>query len=200
MSARIAVEQAAVKAGEGTAGHFSHDGGHFVSDNLAEGDAPGFAYAASAFDSWWINPRLRAGYEVALNDLTLIPTIEASYAAQFVQGYTETGGSFPLSVDSHVAAVGEVQAELAARTTIGAMTLEAELGYAYRLDLGEPVPVKVGDGTSEMESTYAGGESAYAGIGVSMVNDGINLALDARGTMSDGVVGSSLTGSLSVQF
>jgi|GEM_PF-2739031 len=190
-----------VLAGSLAAGRMDHANSGYTNGAYdPDTDTYEVAEVTSEFSSWWLNPRLSAAYEIPMGALSIVPTLEASYAAQFVDGYSQTGGTTPLTVGDHMAAVGQLRTELAAHYAIGAATLSAMAGYVYRKDMGDAVPIEIGEMSGQAASAFTGGSSTYAGMGLNLDDQTMSVSLDARGTYRGGVLGASLSGHLSVRY
>lgn len=126
-----------------TAGfNISGETDRFVNDNLAP---LGVSYARATTDggSFWISPEIAAG--VDLGDWagwTLAPNIKLRYAAEWFDGYAETGPSAEANamVDQHMIAFGEAKLELLASRPMAFghnSALKARIAALGRMSLGD---------------------------------------------------------------
>jgi len=162
-----------------------------VNDNLAP---LGISGARGEYNGYWISPEIALGakYDTGYNGWIATPTARLRYAAQWLDGYTETGPSAANAVvGSRKVAVGEASLELAATRKVDRLTTTVRAGYIYRKSLGDnsisvtligqTVAIPAFD--EDRSIGFVGGSAIYE------VSDLINLELGGRVIFGEDVTG-----------
>jgi hypothetical protein len=168
-----------------TGGFMSHDQDRFVNDNLAP---LGVSFANASFDSTFISPE--AGLSMSFdagNGLTITPGARVRYAAQWLDGFTETGSNANATVDDRTLGLLEASAEIAATQRLAFGSITGRLGLLGRASTGDVdvfvsligVTDRVGFGTG---NDVAG----YVGLGASIdAGENLKVELDGQAVFGD---------------
>jgi len=162
-----------------------------VNDNLAP---LGLSQATGEYDGYWVSPEIAIGakYDTGYNGWVATPTARLRYAAQWLDGYTETGPSAANAVvGSRKVAVGEASLELAATRKVDRLSTTVRAGYIYRKSLGDnstsvtligqTVAIPAFD--EDRSIGFVGGSAIYE------MSDMLNLELGGRFMFGEGVTG-----------
>ena len=170
------------------AGMLDHDYARMVNDNL---QSDGIGYAQASYGSFWISPEISisTGFEIN-EDLMLTPSVRARYAAQWIDGYTETGSSANAVVDDHNAAVGELVAEIAATRMFDFGSVTGRAGIMGRFGMGdEEVNVELIGDSNAVSTQNSDLVAGFVGLETSFYLSG-NAALSVSG---QAMMGAELT-------
>jgi hypothetical protein len=170
-------------------GFMAHDQDRFVNDNLAQ---LGISFANASFDSHFIAPE--AGLSMSFdagNGLSITPGTKVRYAAQWLDGYTESGAAANASVHDRMIGLVEANAEIAAtqRFTFGSIT--GRLGVLGRASTGDDdVSVSLIGLSNAVAFSTHDDVAGYVGLGASInANENLKLELDGRGIFGKDVTG-----------
>ncbi len=184
-----------------TGGGLFHNDERLVNNNLA---VAGVSQAEADYNSWWINPEISVGtdFDTAYG-WTLTPTARLRYAAQWIDGYTETGaGAGNAVVDSRNIGVGEANLELAARKQVGVHTFTGRLGYLYRTSLGDDsANVTIIGQTAAVPFFDEDRHAGYAGMDANFqLTDRATFGVGAQLAVGDDFFGTQGNARLAIKF
>lgn len=161
----------------------------FVNDNLAP---LGVSYAMGNSDSFWVSPEITIGSQIATSSKwTFSPTAKLRYAAEWFDGYTETGPSADANatVADRMIAFGEARLELAASRNVqfgGAMSalFTARGGALGRMSLGDDASTVTLLGiTQDVGHEYADDFAVFGGLEASIaMTNALSLDLSSSAT------------------
>lgn len=121
-----------------TAGYQWIDHNRLVNDNLA---ALGESWVTAEYGGFFITPELAASTDIAMaNGITLTPSAGLRYAAQWLDGYSESGAvnsAANATVEARYVGVLEANAELEASRDFDFGTVAARIGYLGRWNGGD---------------------------------------------------------------
>ncbi|WP_136659858.1 autotransporter outer membrane beta-barrel domain-containing protein [Nitratireductor sp. XY-223] len=175
-----------------TAGYSEYDQDRRVLNNMVAG---GFETATADFGGWFISPELTVTKPVELMGQPLEASVGLRYAGLFIDGYTETGSSAPVTVDDGMVNIGVARLQLAApktqRLENGATLLtRIKGGIEGRTDfggdsfdgflLGQPVSFDSGDGNAI--GGFAGLSGEYATPGGLILQAGVEGLIETGGS------------------
>lgn len=184
-----------------TGGGLFHNDERFVNNNLA---VLGASQADADYNSWWINPEIAVGTDFDMaSGWILTPTARLRYAAQWIDGYTETGaGAGNAVVDSRTIGVSEANLELAARKQVGTHTLTGRLGYLYRTSVGDDsANVTIIGQTVAVPFFDEDRHAGYAGFDANFqLTDSASLGVGAQVTVGDDFFGTQGNARLAIKF
>lgn len=186
-----------------TGGINNHTHSRVVNDSTnLDPDTLGTALASAEYRGWWLDPRLELAHELQFDGgLVLTPRLSASYAAEYVDAYTETGTVAPMSVASRTVAMGQLEASIAAEQQFGDLQLSAEIGYRYRTDFSEAAEVTLIGEAIELSSDFGDSSAVYATVGAELLHaDAISLGVKATAMQGTDGFGSSVQGALGIRF
>jgi hypothetical protein len=170
-------------------GVMSHDQDRFVNDNLAP---LGVSFANASFDSRFISPEagLSMNFDMG-HGLTITPGARLRYAAQWLDGYTESGSNANATVDDRMLGLIEGSAEIAATQQFDFGSVTARLGILSRTSTGDDDVTITLIG---VDNTVAFGTdddvAAYVGLGASIhASDNLKLELDGQAVFGDDIIG-----------
>jgi hypothetical protein len=172
-----------------TGGVMSHEQKRFINDNLAEN---GRAFAEASFDSHFLSPE--AGLSMSFdagNGFSLVPGGRIRYAAQWLDGYAESGSNGSATVDDRMIGLIEASAEIAAVQKLNFGSVTARLGILGRTSVGDDtVGVKVIK-IDETAGFGAGNDIAgYTGLGASFdATETLKLQFDGQAIFGDEITG-----------
>lgn len=162
----------------------------FVNDNLA---ALGESYAmGDGGVSFWISPEVAIGTQIkGPSNWTFVPTAKLRYAAEWLDGYTETGPSADANatVDDRIIAIGEARLELSASrqlhfgSAIHAL-FTARGGVLGRTSLGDDATITLLGVTQGVSDFYEDNLATFAGMDINFaLNELISLDLSTSATV-----------------
>lgn len=186
-------------------GYLAHEDSRFVNDNLADnnGQTLGQSYGTADYDSWWFSHKLKVARAYAMDgDISIMPSVQAMYSSQFIDGYDETGTNANAQVGSRNVSVGEIKAELASSKHLGNAILSSRIGYRYLANLGDNgVNVGMIGQTQNVSFLFDNTSSAYAGFALDLVSsDSLEIGFSANGIYGDSTLGGSLKGRVAVKY
>jgi hypothetical protein len=164
----------------------------YINDNLAY---LGNASALASFSGSWLAPEAGVTIKVAeVSGWSLLPTARLRYAQQWMNGYTETGGSGAnASVSGRNVTLGQsfvgVGTRKSVKTRVGKntkMVLEGQIGYLYRGAVGDVSAdvAMIGQSLSlPTEISSRNAVAASAGVAIDLSN---SVALKIRGDAAAG--------------
>ena len=164
----------------------------YINDNLAY---LGNASAQASFSGSWLAPEAGVTYKAGeVSGWSLLPTARLRYAQQWMNGYTETGGSGAnASVSGRNVTLGQSFVGIGTRkvlkTRVGKntkMVLEGQIGYLYRGAVGDDSAdvTLIGQSMSlPTEISSRNAVSASAGVTIDLSN---SVALKIRGDAAAG--------------
>jgi hypothetical protein len=164
----------------------------YINDNLAY---LGNASALASFSGSWLAPEAGVTIKVAeVSGWSLLPTARLRYAQQWMNGYTETGGSGAnASVSGRNVTLGQsfvgVGTRKSVKTRVGKntkMVLEGQIGYLYRGAVGDVSAdvAMIGQSLSlPTEISSRNAVAASAGVAIDLSN---YVALKIRGDAAAG--------------
>lgn len=174
-----------------TGGFMSHDQDRFVNDNLDR--AGNFLSPVNAsFDSRFISPE--AGLSMSFdagNGFSLTPGAKLRYAAQWLDGYTETGGRANATVDDRTLGLLEASAEIAATQRFGFGSISGRLGVLSRTSTGDDdVSVTLVDVSNSVALGTGDEVAGYVGLTASIkAGEDLKLDLDGQATFGEDFTG-----------
>jgi hypothetical protein len=184
-----------------TGGWLEHSDRRFVNDNLAP---LGASWAKADYDSWWISPEVAIGIEHAIggNGWTGIPSLGLRYAAQWIDGYTESGSAANATVGARDIGLGEARIEYAARRTMARGHVTGRVGGLYRTSFGDDgVEIAIIGQTATVPFFHDDSFAGYAGIdGVYDLGARARLGFNATGYLGDNFSGVQGTVALGAEF
>ena len=164
----------------------------YINDNLAY---LGNASAQASFSGSWLAPEAGVTIKAAeVSGWSLLPTARLRYAQQWMNGYTETGGSGAnASVSGRNVTLGQsfvgVGTRKSVKTRVGKntkMVLEGQIGYLYRGAVGDVSAdvAMIGQSLSlPTEISSRNAVAASAGVTIDLSN---SVALKIRGDAAAG--------------
>lgn len=164
----------------------------YINDNLAY---LGNASAQASFSGSWLAPEAGVTIKAAeVSGWSLLPTARLRYAQQWMNGYTETGGSGAnASVSGRNVTLGQsfvgVGTRKSVKTRVGKntkMVLEGQIGYLYRGAVGDVSAdvAMIGQSMSlPTEISSRNAVAASAGVTIDLSN---SVALKIRGDAAAG--------------
>jgi hypothetical protein len=164
----------------------------YINDNLAYF---GNASALASFSGSWLAPEAGVTIKAAeVSGWSLLPTARLRYAQQWMNGYTETGGSGAnASVSGRNVTLGQsfvgVGTRKSVKTRVGKntkMVLEGQIGYLYRGAVGDVSAdvAMIGQSLSlPTEISSRNAVAASAGVAIDLSN---SVALKIRGDAAAG--------------
>ena len=121
-----------------TLGSSSISNRRFVNDNLATN---GVAFLNGNASSFWISPEVAAGINVDIGGGWIAtPLARLRYASQWIDGYSETGGSAGATFGALKVAVGEASAEFAISRSSQQGRARLHFGVLHRASLAIVLP------------------------------------------------------------
>ncbi len=160
-----------------TGGVLRHDQSRFVNDNLAlsGGATLGKSWAESDYGSWFLAPELALSTDFESGGWTYTPSAGIRYAAQWLDGYTESGSNANARVSDRAYGLLEGQVEIEASKAFAYGTFAARLGYQARTAIGDNDATvtligqteSVGFGAADTGNAYAGA-TASLDLGATM--------------------------------
>jgi hypothetical protein len=164
----------------------------YINDNLAY---LGNASALASFSGSWLAPEAGVTIKVAeVSGWSLLPTARLRYAQQWMNGYTETGGSGAnASVSGRNVTLGQsfvgVGTRKSVKTRVGKntkMVLEGQIGYLYRGAVGDVSADVAMIGQSLSLPTEISSRNAVAASAVVAIDLSNSVALKIRGDAAAG--------------
>jgi hypothetical protein len=173
-------------------GVMSHDQKRFVNDNLAR-DTNFISTANASFDSQFISPEagLSMSFDVG-NGFSLTPGARIRYAAQWLDGYTESGSSQAnATVDERMLGLFAASAEIAASQKFDFGSITGRVGVLSQTSTGDDgVAVSLIGETKTVGFSASDDLAAYVGVGASIAaSDNLSIDLDGQAVFGEDTTG-----------
>lgn len=137
-------------------------------------------------DGSYISPTMRIGTEIAVSGIKFVPSATIAYAAQWREGYTETGDTVQ-SVGSHIVKTASGRLELAAILEHNGAVARLHGGITAQKDLSRNADFTLGTQVFDIETSADEAEfGTFAGFAFHWaMGDRWALNLDAEASLAD---------------
>ena len=163
-----------------------------ASRNMTNGAvAGGVEYDKGSFNEYYIAPNVTLGKNIDFKNFTLVPSIQASYIGQYIEGYTEHGGPSVQTVKGrYVNTVGGA-AQIAIQKTLKETSehpiqVSANIGVAGTRELGSrKIDIDLfGIRTNYKHGGPSGNVNAIAGLTINrgLMKKGFNVFAQLQGS------------------
>lgn len=187
-----------------TGGRVDYDQSRFVNDNLAltGGLTLGKSWADSSYAGWFVSPEIGVSTLLATFDgWSFTPAARLRYAAQWLDGFSESGSNANAVVGSRDLGMIEASGEIEAAKTVGNATVSGRIGYLSRISTGdEAVSMTLIGVTNSVGFGDTDTEALYAGAGFDLDLGLARLALDVTGFLSGDFTGAQGMARIAVPF
>ncbi|MFK8034813.1 MAG: autotransporter domain-containing protein [Hyphomicrobiales bacterium] len=159
-------------------------GGRLRANNLVAGGIEKFEGGET--DGAYISPTMRVGSEIALGAVKLVPSATIGYAAQWREGYAETGETVQ-SMGRHVVETTSARLELAAVLQHNGVMARFHGGITAQKDISGSADFMLGSQTFDIETASGEAEfGSFAGFAFNWaMGDRWALNLDAEASLAD---------------